>query len=57
MEVALIDGTWLEGTASVDEGVGIILTNVHRSNKDGTVPLASRVFIPLTSILFIVKEK
>lgn len=63
LEIALADGTWLEGVSDskfdITTGVGVFLNDGHRS-KDGqaeTLPLAKRVFIPFSSILFIVVEK
>lgn len=64
LEIALIDGTWLEGGGKLDTWdtlpTGISLENVHRSPKEpagGPIPLAKRVFIPYSAILFIVIEK
>jgi hypothetical protein len=61
IEVVLTDGTSLEGkrdeVLDLTTGVGVHLNDVHRSDQRGTVPLAKRVFVPYSAILFIVVEK
>lgn len=66
LEIALTNGSWLKGMSDIahpfnlNAGKGIHLNDVHRSSKEpaaGTVPLATRVFVPYSAILFIVIEK
>lgn len=63
IEIALIDGTWLEGkrdqATSFTSGKGDYLSDVFRSDKLGhqTIPLAKKVYVPNSSILFVILEQ
>ena len=58
IEVVLTDGTSLEGRLEGSLGdaewVGLYLEEVHRSDNRGSIPLAKRVFVPYSNILFII---
>ncbi|MBA7714240.1 hypothetical protein ES703_123257 [subsurface metagenome] len=56
VSILLIDGTELEGNREFYPWSGVILTKAHRSNKDGTIPIADKVFVPQNAILFIILE-
>ena len=61
MEIALTDGTWVEGevTAPREMWDGIWLDKAHRSRdkKSGTIPLGKTVFVPYSNILFVIVEE
>lgn len=61
VEVALINGTVLEGIRRIPEINGEFLADVHVSSlTDATgqnIPLAKMVFIPYTAILYIILEQ
>ena len=57
IEVALPDGTFLEGTFGELDEHGILITDVHRSQGGAALPLAKKVFVPYPSMLFIILEK
>jgi len=63
LQIALTDGTWLEGKSDnrldLTTGLGVHLNDAYRSREHQAeiIPLAKRVFIPYSSILFIVVEE
>lgn len=61
VSVSLIDTTWLEGRIDFADEVGLTLREVYRAEdpkqgKSGEIRVGTRVFIPWTSILFVVHE-
>ena len=57
VEIALIDGTWLEGFRGKDDRDGVLLTDVHRSKEGQALPVGKCLFVPWPAILFIILEK
>jgi hypothetical protein len=65
VEIALTDGTWLEGDLEEDSQhdipafrrAGVWLNNVHRGKKEGDLPIGKRVFVPYPAMLFVILEK
>jgi hypothetical protein len=63
IEVALTDGTWLEGEPAAEPPKdaliekGVWLNDVFRGKQEGQVPIGISVFVPYSNILFIVLDK